>query len=116
MSGSSPISGSVSQTFKVDRLSVVVCRSSEALARYAASLALDYLRSLLNKQDTIRIILATGKSQLPFLEAMINASNLDWSKIVLFHLDEYLGNDPSHRGSFNYYLKSRVEAKIRSKQ
>ena len=100
------------QTVKVDDLSVVIADSTEQLAQSAADLAREYLQSLLKQQDTVSIILATGNSQLEFLDAIARKNELDWSRIVLFHLDEYLGISPEHPGSFRYYLHHKVERRL----
>ena len=98
--------------FQVDRLSIRVANSIAELTQQAVSLAQDYLSTLLTKQDTVRVILATGNSQLQFLEAIATSNQLDWSRIILFHLDEYLGICTSHPGSFRYYLSTKVEQKV----
>ena len=100
------------QTIKVDDLSVVIADSTEELAQYAATLAREYLQSLLEQQDTVSIILATGNSQLEFLNAIATKNELDWSRIILFHLDEYLGISREHSGSFRYYLHHKVERRV----
>ena len=99
------------QTIKLDELSVVVANSTEQLAQCAATLAREYLQSLLKQQDTVSIILATGNSQLEFLDA-IARNELDWSRIILFHLDEYLGISAEHPASFRYYLHHNVERRV----
>ena len=100
------------QTIKVDDLSVVVADSTKELAQNAADLAREYLRSLLKQQDTVSIILATGNSQLEFLDAIASGNELDWSRIILFHLDEYLGIRAEHPGSFRYYLHHQLERRV----
>lgn len=60
--------------------------------------------AILNKGDA-NIILATGNSQLTFLHAFRELDGIDWSKVNVFHLDEYVGIDPSHRASFPRFLR-----------
>ena len=96
----------------VDDLSVKIFSNLEELSQNAARLATEYINSLLAQQEIVSIVLATGNSQLQFLDALVT-SNLDWSRIVLFHLDEYLGIPPNHPGSFRYYLSSKVEQRIK---
>ena len=103
---------SATQITKIDELGVRIAPSAANLSQDAASLAQDYLRSLLKQQPTVSIILATGNSQLGFLAAMAQAKQLDWSRIILFHLDEYLGISAAHPGSFRYYLRHHVEQKL----
>src|SRR5262249_27781458 len=58
-------------------------------------------------------ILATGNSQIQFLEALAALGGVDWSKLTLFHMDEYLGLDAGHSASFRRYLRERVEARVK---
>lgn len=102
------------QTIKVEDLSVRIAPSAEELTRDAATLARDYLRSLLQQQATVSLILATGNSQLKFLEKIVSSDELDWSRIIVFHLDEYLGISADCLGSFRYYLHTKVERRLRS--
>ena len=97
------------QIAKVNELSIKVAPSLDELTQDVARQAQDYLLSLLQQQSTVSIILATGNSQLEFLKAIATANKLDWSRIILFHLDEYLGIDAEHPGSFRYYLRHKVE-------
>jgi len=100
------------QITKVGDLSVRIAHSANELTQDAVVLAQDYLQSLLEQQDTVSIILATGNSQLKFLEGIVNANKLDWSRIILFHLDEYLGIAAAHPGSFRYYLHHKLEQRV----
>ncbi len=100
------------QIIKVEDLSVRIAHSTNELTHDVATLAQDYLQSLLEQQATVRIILATGNSQLKFLAAIASDSKLDWSRIICFHLDEYLGITADHPGSFRYYLCTKVEQRV----
>jgi glucosamine-6-phosphate deaminase len=57
------------------------------------------------------IILATGTSQFETLTQLIQ-EGIDWSKVVMFHLDEYIGLPESSPASFRKYLKERFLAKV----
>ncbi|MDJ0631897.1 MAG: glucosamine-6-phosphate deaminase [Xenococcaceae cyanobacterium MO_188.B29] len=95
-----------------DDLSVRVYAEERDLAQDAAKLAQNYLQSLLQQQEIARVVLATGNSQIKFLEAITTSQELDWSRITFFHLDEYLGITADHPASFRYYLQQKVEQKI----
>lgn len=101
---------------KADDLSLRIADSAADLTQDATVLAQDYVQTLLEQQATVSIILATGNSQLKFLEAIAGNNQLDWSRIVLFHLDEYLGISAEHPGSFRYYLRTKVEQKIQPRR
>src|SRR3954469_14863771 len=62
-----------------DKLSMSV-----AAAQHAATL----IRELLDSKASVRLIAATGASQLSFLEELSREHSLDWSRVELFHLDE----------------------------
>lgn len=53
------------------------------------------------------IILATGASQFEMLDALV-AAQVEWGRVTVFHLDEYVGLPVSHGASFRRYLRERV--------
>ena len=101
-----------SKSFYVDHLLVEVYASEMEMSESVAKITHQYLQNLLDKQDTVAILLATGNSQIRFLEALIALEGIDWSRIILFHLDEYLGITSDHPASFRRYLLERVEEKV----
>jgi glucosamine-6-phosphate deaminase len=36
-------------------------------------------------------VVATGTSQLDFLDALATSPDIDWQRVEMFHLDEYVG-------------------------
>lgn len=103
-------------SFYCDNLLVQIYNSETEMARNAAEIVQKYLYELLQKQNTITLLLATGNSQLQFLDTLINLGGIDWSKSILFHLDEYLGISADNPASFRYYLRERVEKKVLPQQ
>lgn len=101
-----------SKTIEVDNLTVRIANNVAELTQDASKIAIAYLQSLLAQQEIVSIILATGNSQLQFLDAIASDKSLDWSRIILFHLDEYLGISSEHPGSFRYYLRHKVEQRV----
>lgn len=77
---------------------------SAAAASYAASL----LRLKLAARSNVRLVAATGASQLTFLEHLQKETSLDWSRVELFHLDEYVGIGQDHPASFARYIRQRI--------
>jgi glucosamine-6-phosphate deaminase len=78
-----------------------------SLGRAAAADAAEHIRAALGKQGRADIILATGTSQLKTLDALIATEGIDWSKVTMFHLDEYIGLSCTHRASFRKYLREQ---------
>lgn len=91
--------------FSIDQLKVSVYENREALGQAAALSAQAYLQSALRDRDAASIILATGNSQLDFLRALRELPDIDWPKVTVFHMDEYLGIDASHPASFPLFLQ-----------
>ena len=63
----------------------------QAMSRAAAAHAARILIDVLAAQPRARLVAATGASQLEFLEALVAAPGIDWSRVEMFHLDEYVG-------------------------
>jgi glucosamine-6-phosphate deaminase len=78
-----------------------------SLGRAAAADAAEHIRAALGKQGRADIILATGTSQLKTLDALIATEGIDWSKVTMFHLDEYIGLPDTHKASFRKYLREQ---------
>jgi glucosamine-6-phosphate deaminase len=82
--------------------------SKAELARAAAAHAIQSLEQLLGDVGTVRLLAATGASQLEFLAALATQSGVDWTRVELFHLDEYAGVGLDHPASFARYIKERI--------
>jgi glucosamine-6-phosphate deaminase len=92
-------------TTTVDALPVSVYASNLQVGQAAAAEAVEFLQQTLQARGQVNLILATGNSQLTFLEALRVFPGLDWSKVNIFHMDEYLGLDASHPASFPHFLR-----------
>src|SRR5437867_9772202 len=79
-----------------------------ALSVAAAQHAAQALRAAIEAQKEARIVAATGASQFDFLEALTTAPDIDWSRVEMFHLDEYVGLPIDHPASFRKYLLERL--------
>lgn len=77
---------------------------SVAAARHAAQA----LRAAIDARQEARIVAATGASQFDFLEAFTATPGIDWSRVEMFHLDEYVGLPIEHPASFRKYLLERL--------
>jgi len=89
-----------------------VYRTKEEMATAAAHTAAEAIRSAIRSKGQANVILATGASQFEFFHHLVAGEKVDWSKVVVFHLDEYLGLGPEHSASFRKYLKDRFLDKV----
>ena len=106
---------STKKSFLVDALAVQIYDSQAELALCVAEIAQQHLQHTLQQQETAAVLLATGNSQITFLDALIALGGVDWLRITLFHLDEYLGISAEHSASFRHYLRERVEHRVTPK-
>lgn len=80
----------------------------EAAGKKAAAL----IKESIKEKGNANVILATGTSQFETLRQLIQDLGIDWSKVVMFHLDEYIGLPSTHPASFRKYLKERFLAHV----
>jgi glucosamine-6-phosphate deaminase len=78
------------------------------LVRRGAEQAAGVLRETLATAPLARLVAATGSSQIPFLELLTAAPAIDWTRVELFHLDEYIGIGSEHPASFVRFLTDRL--------
>lgn len=99
--------------FTVDALPVKIFADRATLAQYAANEVHAFLRQAISSQGAAAAILATGNSQIDFLQRLVAMPGIDWKKVTLFHMDEYLGISADHKASFRKYLRERVETLVK---
>ena len=96
------------QQKKYDNLVVSVYEKRRDMGRAAAADVIEKMKALLEKKRTIRMIFASAPSQNEFLETLRNASGIDWQRVTVFHMDEYIGLDPKSEQSFSKFLCDRL--------
>lgn len=93
-------------------MNTTILESSAALGQKGGNLAAQIIREAIATKGQANVILATGTSQFETLQTLIASEGIDWSKVVMFHLDEYIGLPLSHPASFRKYLLERFLAKV----
>ncbi len=86
--------------------------SKEEIGQKSAHLAGEKIKKSIHENGTANMILATGASQFETLKNLVEIRGIDWSKVVMFHLDEYVGIEKSHPASFRKYLQERFVDKV----
>ena len=82
-----------------------------SLSQAAAEHAATAIRGAIAKHGQARVIAATAASQLEFLDSLTKVTGIDWQKVEVFHLDEYIGLPISHPGSFRKMLLEQLVGK-----
>ena len=93
-------------------MKVCIYDSPFELGKAAGADAAEFIRKAIESNGSANIILATGTSQFGILNRLIADKNIDWSKVVMFHLDEYIGLSANHPASFVNYLQQRFLEKV----
>ena len=92
-------------------MNVIISDSAKQLGEQAGRKAAELINAAIRDKGQANVILATGASQFETLNTLVN-EKVDWSKVVMFHLDEYIGLPESSPASFRKYLKERFIAKV----
>jgi glucosamine-6-phosphate deaminase len=87
---------------------IKIYEDQTSLGRAAAEQAAVSLRQAIHEGGRARIIAATGASQFEFLDALTAMPGIEWPRVEMFHLDEYIGLPASHPASFRKYLLERL--------
>lgn len=90
---------------------VIISDNARILGEKAGLRAGEIIKTAIREKGQANIILATGASQFETLNTLIK-DDIDWSKVVMFHLDEYIGLPESSPASFRKYLKERFISKV----
>ena len=92
-------------------LTIDVSPTPEELGSRAAAAIAKLLNDAVSAQGCARLVLSTGASQFETLAALVK-DDVDWTKIEMFHLDEYVALPESHIASFRRYLKERFVSQV----
>ncbi len=96
-------------------MKIDIYNTAQDLGKAVAKDAAFLLRKAIETNGAANLILATGTSQFETLTQLI-AEEIDWSKVTMFHLDEYIGLPITHPASFRKYLTERFISKVSLKK
>ena len=99
--------------FQADKLEVKLFETNDGLGQAAAESVAEILQAAIAQKGSANLILATGASQIKFLD-YLQKQAIDWQKITVFHLDEYKDLPETHLASFRKYLKECILEKVNS--
>jgi glucosamine-6-phosphate deaminase len=97
-------------------MDVCICKNKTETGAAAAEYGAVAINQAITAKGSANIILATGASQFEMLHSLVARSDVDWSRVTAFHLDEYIGLPMGHPASFKKYLQERFVAKVSALQ
>jgi glucosamine-6-phosphate deaminase len=80
----------------------------QSLSQAAAEQAATAIREAIGDRGQARVVAATAASQIVFLDALTQKAGIDWARVEVFHLDEYVGLPITHPGSFRKMLLEQL--------
>ena len=93
-------------------MNIKIYKDPKELGKAAGAQAAELIRSAIEVNGGANIILATGASQFETLNQLVSVPGIDWKKVVMFHLDEYIGLPITSPASFRKYLLERFLSKV----
>jgi len=90
----------------------ILASDRQAMGQWVAERAAADLRAAIRDYGSANLVVATGASQFEVLDSLVQQSDVDWSLVQGFHLDEYVGIDDTHPASFCKYLRERFVQRV----
>ena len=99
--------------FQAGAMRVLVLASGREVGEAAGAHTARILAAAVEANGAARVIIATGNSQLPFVEVLRARAGVPWDRITAFHMDEYVGISDAHPASFRRWIRERIEEPLR---
>ena len=112
MESTASVQDGLQKNFRADNLNVYIYESRPKMGLAAASVIAAEIRRAIQERGKAVVILASAPSQNEFLANLAAAPDIDWTRVTVFHLDEYLGMDDEAPQSFRRFLIDRLVNKV----
>ncbi len=93
---------------RVDSLNVQVYKDRLSAGIAAGHDVASKLKELLLRQERVRMVFAAAPSQKEFLQTLVAVDGIDWSRVIAFQMDEYLGIPSNHPQTFSRFLSRHL--------
>lgn len=98
----------MTKAFQRDQLQVSIYPTRAAMGQAAAQAFINALQTRLKYKNYVRAIFAAAPSQLEFLNFLCQQKQVDWRRVIAFHMDEYLGLPVNSPASFGHFLEKHL--------
>ncbi len=96
----------------VGQATVLVHPDVDDLAQAAAEEAASAIAEAVAERQQASVMVATGNSQLAFVEHLAARTDIDWSATTVFHMDEYVGVGPNDGPGFQRWVRQRLVERV----
>jgi len=83
----------------------IVCADRRQMGQQAARRGIAWINRAVANKGRAAVVIGTGPSQFDLFDALKAARDIDWSRVTVFHLDEYVGMAEAHPASFRGMLR-----------
>lgn len=101
--------------YSKDNLVCKIYSDRDSMGKSASKIIAEKMRQLLNEKAEINMLFAAAPSQNDVLKYLIQ-EDIDWSRVVGFHIDEYVGLGNRKEKSFEHYLNQAIFSKVKMKE
>ena len=102
----------MARTYDFEQLHVYVGDTLEDMAEAAASAVEGELKRLLAEQDHVRTVFAAAWSQEAFVAALLQKPGIDWGRVEVIQLDEYVGLGRGNPLALRRWLERHVTGRV----
>ena len=100
------------RSMQKDLLTVNIFSTRAEMGKAAAGDIKACMLSLLEEKDTVNMIFAAAPSQNEVLAALVADTDIPWSRVNAFHMDEYVGLSPDAPQGFGNFLKAHIFGQV----
>lgn len=100
---------------KRDKLKYFVCSNRNEMGKFAAQLSAQKIKETLATKEEVRVVFASAPSQNEIIHYLTRDKGIDWSRVVGFHMDEYLGLPKDSEQRFSAYIEKHLLDEVQMK-
>lgn len=82
--------------------------AGEAAGRLAETL----LQEAIDRNGSASLVVGAANSQIEIIETLASSTTVEWKKVTLFHMDEYVGISASHTASFRRWVREHLVDRV----
>jgi glucosamine-6-phosphate deaminase len=99
-------------TIKEINNTVEIFKNRKAMGEAAGQQAEAYIIKCLERKKQVRVVFAAAPSQNEMLNYLVSGKAIDWTRVIAFHMDEYIGLPEGAPQNFSYFLREKIFSKL----
>lgn len=97
---------------KIDQLQIYAADSREEMGRISGQDVASLIKIFLQEKEELNVMFAAAPSQNEVLAELLSDTEIDWSRINAFHMDEYIGLPQNSPQKFGNFLREHIFEKV----